>query len=181
MKDLESYRQYLDSLLKEDSSNIFLNGGIEYASIVIALLFANAKSSVNMFCEGLNPAIVKDEVKEAIEGCSRRGVEVNILVETDKYLLSDQPNYSFLNEKINIRKAREKDLSNIDSFLGPGRCNFTVCDGKMVRIEMKPEEYKAVGSFNKPEWAKALNSLFHESFSNAERLAHYDASTYSYN
>ena len=168
MLDIKSYREHLDKLLEENSSNIFLNGGIDYASEFICLLLSNAKKNVNMFCEGLNPEIMgRDKVFSAFKKCIERGVRFNILMEKDTYISEDPYKFASSFENVNIRIIKKEGLDEIDSVLGPGRCNFTVCDDKMVRIEVNPLEYRAVGSFNKPKWADALNKLFNSSFENA--------------
>lgn len=172
MLNVNSYRVYLEKLVSENSSNIFLNGGIEYASVFISLLLSKANNSVNMFCEGLNPQMMgREEVFNAFQNSINSGVRFRILMEKKDYMGGMPFAFASGRENVEIRCAREEDLKMIDKVLGPGRCNFSVCDNKMVRLEVKPEEYKAVGSFNKPDWANALNDLFNKSFANAEPVA----------
>ena len=171
MLDIKSYREHLEKLLAENSSNIFLNGGKEYASVFISLLLNNAKSKVNMFCEGLNPEMMaREEVMEAFKGCIDRNVQFRILMEKRDFMCEEPYRMASLKENVKVCLIKKEDLDKIDKTLGPGRCNFSVCDDKMVRLEVNPEEYRAVGSFNKPKWAEALNKLFDESFNNATPL-----------
>lgn len=177
MLNIKSYRSYLEKLVRENSSNIFLNGGVEYASVFMTLLFSNTQNNVNMFCEGLNPEMMdRPDVFDSFKGAIERGVNFRILMEKKDYMSCKPFCFAKEHSNVEIRCARKEDLEKIDNMLGPGRCNFSVCDNKMVRLEVKPSEYKAVGSFNKPDWAGALNKLFDESFSGAEPLPHYEQS-----
>lgn len=175
MLSLGSYKSYLENLVNRNSSNIFLNGGIDYASVFITLLLNNVQKNMNMFCEGLNPEIMeRPEVFDAFKGAIERGVEFNILVEKKDYMENNPFRFAMEHSNVKIRCARPEDLNTIDNVLGPGRCNFSVCDDKMVRLEVKPSEYKAVGSFNKPDWAGALNNLFEKSFVGAEPVQYHE-------
>ncbi len=177
MLNIKSYKSYLERLISENSSNIFLNGGVEYASVFITLLLSNTKQYVNMFCEGLNPEMMeRPDVLDAFKKAIERGVNFRILMEKKDYITCTPFSFAKEHKNVEIRCARKEGLQKIDELLGPGRCNFSVCDNRMVRLEVNPSEYKAVGSFNKPDWAEALNKLFDEVYSGSELLSIYEQS-----
>lgn len=193
MKELlEDYQNYLIQLVESKSSEIFTNGGIEHAAILMATLFDNTNNQIRMFCHGLKPQLFetgryKDAVVKYLDYFPYK--TIRILVETEEYL--DQKPFSlFYSQKlvrikrekaekleensygksIEIKVLRETDKDNIFKELSTNHCNFSVFDDDKFRLEIDPENYRAIGSFNSKGQAKVLITLFDDAFNNAKEV-----------
>jgi hypothetical protein len=175
-EDLDEYRAYLKNLSEKDSSDIFFNSGSEHAAILMSTLFNRTKNNIHMFCEGLNPNGLtnNDEYFNAFTGYIERGGKLSLMVETQAYRENSRM-FKYLikkleegSENIIIKQIREGDKPCLTESLGnTEHCNFAVFDTNTVRLEYRPENYLAFGSFFYPEMANRLKSVFTEFFERA--------------
>ena len=127
---IKNYRNYLESLVKDASPDIFLNKGTAHASVLMATLLKNTHKSVKMYCAGLRPGILcgkeeganGDEKKvgfqgvywtefkrlfeKRIEDSSFGKNSVKSLIQSDEYL----QNMPF--KKIKESAARNNEIKN---------------------------------------------------------------------
>lgn len=175
---LRRYVEYIERLAREKSPEIFTNGGIEYASQLMAVLFKNTEKEARIYCEGFKPALITTSPYwEALhEYLNERGKSLKVLVESNQYA-NDEP-IMFLKEKIAERNddsvqikvvSGENRIKIYDSFDGTP-CNFAIFDNNKFRFEYEPSGYRAFGSFNHPSNAKYLKSMFDEFFAESEKL-----------
>ena len=166
---LKSYRDYLESLYNNGSNDFFTNGGKEYATVLMSVLFSHANNSVKMFCEGLNPEIFNnEELKNIFFAYIDNGGKLEILAESEKYIDSDILSAISGKENVSIKIIQESDKKEIFKMLHTERCNFSIFDESMIRLETDPEHFKAIGSFNRRDRALMLTTLFDKAFNNAK-------------
>lgn len=181
---LKSYEDYLDGLIKSNKpGELFTNGGIEHASILMSKLFSQTKNEVRMFCEGFKPNLITTEpyytsLRKYIE--SEDGKSIKVLVETDEYINEESFRYLQTQQKekekdgkenlVQIRKIKPENKEKIFKEMNTEHYNFSVFDESMFRLEYDPDKYKAIGSFNDPERAKILKKLFDLLFEEADLM-----------
>lgn len=176
-KMLEEYENYLKELVVKGSGEIFTNGGIKHASVLMSVLLGSTTDHALMFSEGFCSDIIQNPYLSALERYTdnkQRGLK--ILLESDEYV--DANPIRRIREKsreraggdkrIEIRVIREDDKRRIFKSLKCAQCNFSVFDDKMYRFEYDPKHYKAYGSFNHEGNSAFLTHLFNEAFANAE-------------
>lgn len=167
-KELQAYKKFLNELYDNNSMEFFTNGGKDYASVLLSVLYSKANDSVKMFCEGLNPELFEnEELRVAFMEYVSSGKRIQILMESNAYLTNHPAVDIMGKENVEIKVIKDEDRNKIFSTLHTDRCNFSIFDGKMIRLETDPIDYKAVGSFNRPEWASVLSMLFDDAFNKA--------------
>jgi len=173
--DLKRYREYLEGLLREQSSKIIMNGGVEHAAVLMSTLFDNTKQEILMYCRGLNPKLTNDESYfHSFSDYIEKGGKLSLMVETLEYskisktfsFLINQQN-KFDNHNIEIKIITPEDKKEIFKVLKSDECNFSVFDDKMIRFEYDPTNYKALASFNYTDMAKYLSTVFYDAYTNA--------------
>lgn len=170
MEILKDYREYLERLVKEKSTDIFTNGDVSHASILMSVLFDNTKNNILMFCNGLNPKLTKEEpYNSSFKNYIKNGGKLSLLIETSEY--QDEDMFKFLKEyessNIQIKQIQGEDKMILFENLKSKHCNFSVFDDTMIRFEYDPENYAAFGSFNLHEMANTLSGIFNAAFDNA--------------
>lgn len=176
---LQEYEEYLRELIRTGSGEIFTNGGLRHASVLMSVLLSQTRSKACFFSEGFSPEVIQDpylsELKKFLE---KKDIEISILLETDKYI-GDEPLAMILKERssrlkgqgiIDVRLITEEDKKHICNELNCKQCNFSVFDQKMYRFEYEPKYYKAYGSFGNEENCRLLGKLFDEAFHNAKDI-----------
>lgn len=176
---LERYIKYIERLAKEKSTEIFTNGGIEYASQLMAVLFRHTENEARIFCQGFKPNLIQTEPYwSALNNfLSDSHKKFKVLVETDDYvtqapiLLLKQKQIERNNDgTISIRLVKEQDKQEMFKKLNGKPCNFAVFDNNKFRFEYEPDGYRAFGSFNNKENSQKLINLFDDAFEKANEL-----------
>ncbi len=174
---LEEYENYLNELVAKGSGEIFTNGGIKHASVLMSVLLRSTSDQALIFSEGFCPDIIQDPYLSALMSyADNRQRGLKILLESNEYV--DANPIRLIREKsrqraegdkrIEIRLIRENDKMRIFKALKCAQCNFSVFDGRMYRFEYDPKHYKAYGSFNHERNSAFLTNLFNEAFTNAQ-------------
>jgi hypothetical protein len=172
---LDGYGTYLKSLIDSNSSELFTNQGINHASVLMAALFSVTKNEVRMYCQGFKPELIETEpYKDTLTKYLDNSKPIKVLVETDIYKDRD-PLKKLIElrnntDLIQIKQIKTNDKTNIDKAL-KGHCNFSIFDDDKYRLEIDPNLYKAIGSFNDSIFANVLISLFDNAFDNATDVA----------
>ena len=175
---LERYAEFIRGLAKAKSPQLFTNGGIAYASQLMAVLFENTDKEARIFCQGFKPDLITtDPYWGALrEYLTKKDKTLRVLVETDEYAEDEPIKLLKLemaerkDDTIQIRVASDKTIHEIYNKLNGGPCNFAIFDDNKFRFENDPDGYKAFGSFNKKDYAKALITIFDEAFNKSEAL-----------
>ena len=175
---LRRYVEYIERLAREKSSEIFTNGGVEYASQLMAVLFRNTEKEARIFCQGFKPTLIKtspywDALQKYL---SDRDKSLKVLIESCDYV-TEAPIVLLKNKiaergdnTIQIRVISEEDRKRIFDGFDGNPCNFAIFDDDKFRFEYEPSGYRAFGSFNHPANAKYLIRLFDEAFEKSEVL-----------
>ena len=178
IRELEEYRRYLEGLAESDSTDMFSNGGIKHASILMSVLFQGTKNA-RIYCEGFKPNLIKTDPywtalnQYLLEDANNR---LDVLVESDEY--KDEKPLQILkeamdrrhNDTIHVKKISKAGKELIADRFGNGHCNFAVFDDKKFRFEYDPENYRAFGSFNQPDKCEILTELFDNAFADSTPL-----------
>lgn len=177
---LEEYGKYLENLASTKSSDIFTNGGKEHASILMSKMFKYTSNEVRMFCEGFKPELIMtNPYNTALIEYLHLGKSLKILLETNEYTEKDA--FKIIREENSRRRKENSPIIEckliadeykkmIFDKLSSVHCNFSIFDNDKFRLEISPEDYKAIGSFNSPERASLLIKLFDQAFENAETI-----------
>lgn len=176
-KMLEEYENYLKELAAKGSEEIFTNGGIKHASVLMSVLLSSTTDQALIFSEGFCPDIIQEPYLSALERYAdnkQRGLK--ILLESDEYvdanpikrICEKSKERAGGDKRIEIRMIREDDKMRIFNSLKCAQCNFSVFDGRMYRFEYDPKHYKAYGSFNHQRNSAFLTNLFNRAFANAQ-------------
>lgn len=176
---LRKYEEYLNKLADTESSEVFSNGGIRYASILMSVLFNRTQSNVRIFCEGFKPDLINTEpyISALRTFLSETDKSIKVLVEKTDYV-NEEP-FRILKEaasnrqndgSILFRQITNEDKKGIFNQLKTENCNFAIFDFEKFRFEYSPCDYKAFGSFNDPRRCGTLISLFDKAFENATVL-----------
>lgn len=170
-KSLEEYKIYLENLIKEKSSVIFSNGGIDYASVLMSILLKNTKHSVHMFCEGFKPDLIKQNLywNALKEYLSKKNNKLVVIINSDKWI-NEEPLKCLFEEQKNrnndnsivVYKINEEGRKIIKEQFNGSLNNFAIFDDNMYRLEYQPSEFKAFGSFNNTNDAQLLLDLFNK-------------------
>jgi hypothetical protein len=175
---LRRYTDYIEELAKNKSPQLFTNGGIEYASQLMAVLFGNTNEEARIFCQGFKPDLITTQpywnaLQEYLEN---RNKVLKVLVETDEYVLSE-PLQLLKTEKdkrgddtIQVKLATKETTKEIYDKFNGNPCNFAIFDDNKFRFENEPDGYKAFGSFNRKDYAGVLIAIFDEAFNKSADL-----------
>lgn len=175
---LERYAEYIRGLAEAKSPQLFTNGGIEYASELMAVLFENTNREARIFCQGFKPDLITtqpywDALNEYLK---QEGKTIRVLVETNEYV-QNRPLQLLMAEKakrnndsIQVKLASQETIQEIYGKLSGRPCNFAVFDDDKFRFENEPDGYKAFGSFNRPDYAEVLIAIFDDAFNKSTDL-----------
>lgn len=175
---LKRYTEYIKGLAKEKSPQLFTNGGIKYASELMAVLFDNTNKEARIFCQGFKPELITtspywDALNNYLKDKSK---VLKVLVETDEYAqeeplkLLKAEKEERGNETIQVRVASADTIKAIYGKFSGNPCNFSIFDDNKFRFENEPDGYKAFGSFNRKDYASVLITIFDEAFNKSEDL-----------
>ena len=175
---LKRYVEYIEQLAQKKSSEIFTNGGIEYASHLMAVLFQNTEREARLFCHRFHPNLIcREPYWSALKNyLSDKQKRLHVLVESDDTLQEEPMNLlrkeknERLDNTVDYRLIKEEYRQKIFDGLDGSPCNFAVFDKNKFRFEYEPEEFKAFCSFNHESNCKVLIELFDEAFEHATRL-----------
>ena len=175
---LNRYTEYIKGLAKANSPQLFTNGGIEYASQLMAVLFENTNEEARIFCQGFKPELITTEpywgaLKEYLKDEKK---VIKVLVETDEYVQKDPlqllkaEKIKRGDETIQVKVASKDTIKEIYDKLSGNPCNFAIFDDNKFRFENEPDGYKAFGSFNRKDYAGVLITIFDEAFNKSADL-----------
>lgn len=175
---LKRYAEFIRGLAEARSPQLFTNGGIEYASQLMAVLFENTNKEARIFCQGFKPDLITTQPYwGALQAyLNEKDKTLKVLVETDEYaekepvklLKSEMAERN--DDTIQIKVASKDTIHEIYEKLNGGPCNFAIFDDDKFRFENDPDGYKAFGSFNKKDYAHALITIFDEAFNKSDAL-----------
>lgn len=175
---LKRYTEYIKGLAKAKSPQLFTNGGIEYASQLMAVLFENTNEEARIFCQGFKPELITTQPYwDALQKYLKDENKVlKVLVETDKYAQNEplqllkETKEKRGDESIQVRVASDDTIKEIYDKLSGNPCNFAIFDDNKFRFENEPDGYKAFGSFNRKDYAGVLITIFDEAFKKSVEL-----------
>lgn len=175
---LKEYEVFLDNLATTKSPEIFTNGGIQHASILMSKLLQYTNTEACFFSEGFKPELIMNYY-ESLKSYLESGKQIKVLLEKNDYV-NDDP-FQLLVEFANKRKENG-DVSSIQcrlitkesraflENLNSSHYNFSVFDNDKFRLEFDPENYRAMGSFNDEIRVLNLKNIFYKAFEASEPL-----------
>lgn len=171
--ELQEYSLFLKDLAKSQSSDIFLNKGIEHASILMSVLFERANNCVRIYCNGFGETLIcENPYWDALIKYLEKDVNntLSVLVETNEHI-NEKPLLTLkehiqmrANNTIQVKLLSEEGRAIINERFGKDHCNFAIFDTNKYRFEYDPEKYKAFGSFNQPKNCDILIDIFDRAF-----------------
>lgn len=182
-EELEEYRKYLERLAESKSADMFSNGGIEHAAILMSVLLKNTKKIARVFSNGFKAELITEEpywdaLQDYLDDDNH---QLLVLVETSKYM-HERPLQTLRkyiakrtangdDKSIIVRELSNKGRRAITDQFGFGHCNFAIFDEDKFRYEYDPGSFKAFGSFNQPKNSRLLIDVFDRSFNDSELLS----------
>ncbi len=175
---LQRYADYIRGLAKAKSPQLFTNGGIEYASELMAVLLKNTNREARIFCQGFKPDLITtqpywDALNEYLKDENKT---IRVLVESDEYVQNEPLQLLMTekakrnNESVQVKLASHDTIQEIYGKLSGRPCNFAVFDNDKFRFENEPDGYKAFGSFNRQDYAGVLITIFDDAFNKSTTL-----------
>jgi hypothetical protein len=174
--EMNAYNEVLEKAIKSNSIEPIANFDENHGALLMTKLFENTAGKIAMLVGDFNGDISsKPNYIEALRNCLEvKGVKIRVLIlERPK---SDSIAYKLILESrekrgpdVQIRFATPKTNEFIKSSFEAGDkiLHFSVFDENKFRLELSPETYKAVGSFNNTDQSKFLLNIFDEAFKTA--------------
>ena len=148
---LESYRRQVRQLARDKAGEIFHNGGLAQAKVVVDEMLNTAQTSVHIYSDCLGKGAYGVKQFEAVLERGAHPEDVKIVVaNTEEFAKSDLA--TFLREKgVHVRKAQRQDIFDK---------HFMIVDGNSYRVEHNTDAHEAFFAFNDKEIAKKWEELF---------------------
>lgn len=181
-QQIDRYRDFLEKLASNRSEEVFSNGGVEYASVLMSILFKNTEKIARIYSRGFRPDLITTEPywSELKSWLEKPDHHLLVLVETDKYI-NHEPLQMLHNVMGERAKNHDKGLIIVkvisqekeQKFLQKygQECNFAIFDDNKFRYEYDPNNFKAFGSFNQPETCRNLINDFDDAFNDKLSLS----------
>lgn len=167
-RDELDYRDAVMYLAEQKDDMLFSNKGAVHAAIVMTAFFTFAEEEVLIFSEKLNKSVANDsEFMKALSKYIVSGKSLKVLLEKD---IPDDPSPALIKvmeaakenpTTVELKTLRSEDIPKIREFFTDNKVHhFAVADQRAFRVEIDPDEFKAIVSFNQPEKAAELHKLF---------------------
>lgn len=163
----DSYVALVKKLADEDSDEIFNNSSTDHASVVIGEMFRKGEGNAHIFTGSLNPILYsRDEIVDAIGSflLDERNT-LKVLVQDAISPETVSPAYDgALANRISTKYGHHV-LSRLTIKIGGPSTrsisyHFASIGGKAFRFEQDKNKHEAFASFNRPELASRLESMF---------------------
>lgn len=168
---MENYREFIESLAKNDQETFFVNSGKDHAEIVLSTIFNSTKSKLRIFANSLTSDLASSEKYiNSLKSYLEKGGELLVLLqkfepESNKKLFDFFTYFQYKSPgKIQIKQS-SVSLKNTKT---EKYIHFTIGDDKIFRLEEDIEKYKAFGSFNDKKLSESLIQKFDDIF-NSEK------------
>lgn len=149
-----SYRDYVQELFREKSSDKIGNDKIENAIVLYEAIFMYAQEKVRIFCNNMDARVFSnDSVCTALHGALNRGVKLDIIVKTTPEKSKALP--ILVANKDKVRMFRGGNFTSEDKPV-----NFVVMDSCGYRYEYNSANPCAVACANDPTFASQLKQAF---------------------
>ena len=176
-QELQEYEDFLEDLVSNKKSRIFTNRSIEHAATSMSKMFKYTNDIVRMYCNGLDPKITEQEsylsfFRKLLE--DPRRIRLNLLVCTTDFINGKAFQKVIDTKKernddtIKIRKITPENRDKLNKSFDLDNCNLSIFDNDKYRLEIDPDKYTAIGSFNDEDSTKKLINRFDEAFDCAE-------------
>ena len=168
-----SYERSIDHLAKYRSNKIFKNTGPKNASVILSTIFKYSKNEILMFSGNIKGDVTNSKnYVESVEYYLFNTVgKLKLFLEHplkeyknfQVYNLIKEYSDKTSNNRVQIKPASKEFLTAVSNKFGD-IYHFTVGDGRMFRIEINPDLYEAIVSFNNKETASKLREFFLDYF-----------------
>lgn len=177
----EKLSRYADSVrtLAENSSKlVFGNEDSNHAAIVMENIFRYSNETIRIYANLFNGAVSNNEKYcDALKAFIKQpGSIVKVICENDPNrdsegfkLLYEYSKLTGYSNKIIIKKSGGLIAEKLSNSIGK---YFTVGDNKRFRLEVNPEKFEAIASFNNEETCNKLIEIFDEEFNNLDTATH---------
>ena len=161
-EELTQYENWIKDLAASDSSTLVFNDGQEHAAILFGTIFRTAQKRICIYCDNMCGIVTgTTDYYNALAECKKRGVKVNVLLNSLDADVSKQPVFNLI-DKNEVKLVPADKCGYIQSKLNNLNVHFTVADGKIYRIEYDIEKFKAIASFNDEKMGDTLTKVFDE-------------------
>ena len=169
---LQEYQCYLRGLALEQQNQFIVTGGIEHASVLMSELLSHTEKIARIYCYGFKPDLITigplwTSLMQFLEEDNHI---LRILIESSDYI-NDHPlemikHFKKLrnNNSIEVRLLSEESKKIMQKQLGNDFYFFSVFDDNKYRLEVDPELFKSISSFNYPSKCCSLIQLFDKAF-----------------
>ena len=164
----ENYKEYVKEKAKKKDAEIFPNGTVEHAKVVIENLFEIAQRKINIFSGQLADVYESDVILENIKKfLEKSNSELKILLQDVEKNSKKLKKNAFVklcedfSEKCEIQTAAEDDKTR--------KNHFITVDGKSYRFEPNKKEKRAIACFNDKDFTKKIDGVFKAMFERAQK------------
>ncbi|WP_157446893.1 hypothetical protein [Cytophaga aurantiaca] len=177
-KSIEDYRVAVKKLAELQDGLLFENDGIYHAAIVNSSIFDTAEEIVRIYSNGMRGSFsTLDEYFNSITKFLSNDRIVKVIIDSaitqeNKFLQKLTSKYESIPENIVIKIASKDFVDDIKSISSNNNYvhHFTTGDNRMFRLETNNEKHTAFVSFNKPEVAELLNTIFDKHFDKLKKV-----------
>jgi len=156
----KEYRELVEKLVRNNSATRISNGQSAHAAILIETMFKNACSEVRIYSGELNNDVYCGDgvIHSAIEFLKKAGSSLRILLQKDhessshKLLNAIESNDDLLGD-YEVRVA-------VGTYATDDADHFAIMDEKGFRYEIDHDKCNAIASFNEPETAQKMATIF---------------------
>lgn len=161
---LIEYQKLVNLKASKDSTDILANAGQDHAAIAMSKLFDKTETIVKMVVGSFDGAISeKSNYLESLESCINRGVKFEIIFLEPRNTTSTAYNYLLRSKKagrdITFKDASVGFVKQLTAKDGQEK-HFSVYDDNKFRFEKDTKNYLAWFSFNDPDKASQLITIF---------------------
>jgi hypothetical protein len=166
-----TYEEAVKLLADTHSDKIFKNKGVESAEIVLTELLNHAKDEVLIFSGNFKGDVSNSEkYNNAIvnfinntSGIIKVFVEHELKKEKNFLVYQTLIDLGNNNKRVVIKKTNKDFIEEVESFFSD-KYHFLVADKCMYRVETEIDTFKAIASFNSPDFSTKLSNLFNKYF-----------------
>jgi len=168
---IEEYTEAVNYFAEQKDDMLFTNKGKDHAAIVLCAMLKNAEGKVDIFSGSLNRDVADDtRFLDALKEFIDSGKTLRVLLESD---IPTEPSKALnmvmdaakKSKLVQYKTLKEEDKEKMSKLFKDGQLHhFAVADRRALRLETDAIDFKALVSFNDPEYAGSLQIMFNEFF-----------------
>lgn len=170
-EELERFKNELDKAVEKDAGSLIFNEGFGHAALLLSKMFDKAEKYVYIYADTLRDELTQlDKYFCSLERCLKdENIEVRFLLSPYKEGKSKFRDYLRNHSYPNVEVHSLDNVAELMSSSIEDNAHFTIVDDKIFRAEYDIKNFKALASFNFPEYTGQLKSAYLDIYPKAAR------------